>query len=144
MTSEAGRAEVAAVRAEQLEKEQRIEEKEKKKAAAAAETSARRITQGDNVEFKGPLHSHNKEGLQDIAFALRISLDGTKAALVDRINQHLDTHPELNTDSRFVGLYLSRSRGQKRAKPTDGIPANDRPTQRQRVTLQDVANVLAP
>jgi hypothetical protein len=87
------------------------EEKKRKKAEAAAQTAARRIAQGQNVEFKGALHSRNKEGLQDIAHALGISLEGTnlKATLVEQINSFLDNNPDLKDDKRFAGLFASRA-----------------------------------
>ena len=148
VTTDAGRAEIAAIRAEQLEREQRNDERQRKKAEAAAATLTRRITQGENVEFSGTVHGRNKEGLQDIAYALGLPLEGMKKTLVDSIKAHLDMHQEsLSTDRRFAGLYLSRARGQKRSRPADDESqpieaANIRPCPRPRRCLEgDVSNL---
>jgi uncharacterized protein YaiL (DUF2058 family) len=142
VTSEEGRAEAAAQQAEQLAKEKEAEDKRTQKAAAAAESQARRVAQGDNIEFKGSLLSRNKDALKDIAHALNISLDGTKNELNDRILGHLAIHPELKADKRFTGLYTTRARGQKRpldeTQPTDAAPP---PSQRPR--LADISNDLS-
>ena len=143
MTSEAARAEMAAAQAEQQEKEQVNEEKQRKKAEAAAQTTARRIAQGENIEFKGAVHSRNKEGLQDIAYALGLSLEGTKAVLVERINDYLDNNPQLKDDNRFARLFASRARGQKRTCPEDDS-VTTAPAQRPHRCLEDVINVPAP
>ena len=139
VTSEEGRAEAVAQQAELLAKEKEAEDKRTQKAAAAAESQARRVAQGDNIGFKGSLLSRNKDALKDIAHALNISLDGTKNELNDRISEHLAIHPELKADKHFTGLYITRTRGQKRpldkTQPTDVAPP---PSQRPR--LANISN----
>ncbi|KAG6914630.1 hypothetical protein DXG01_016215 [Tephrocybe rancida] len=48
--------------------------------------------------FSGAASSKNKTQLEDLAFALGVPLQGTKADAISRIDEHFDNHQELKTD----------------------------------------------
>jgi hypothetical protein len=141
VTSEAGRAEAEAARAEQLAKQKKAEETCQKKDAAAAETMLRRAKQQGTALFGGPLTSKKKEELQDILHALHLPLDGTKAALTTRISEHLDRCPDLAENAQFVGLFVSRSQARKRPQSIEDTDTDVPEPPSQRLRLQDTGNV---
>ncbi|KAJ3014172.1 hypothetical protein NUW54_g1376 [Trametes sanguinea] len=49
-----------------------------------------------------------KEELQEIAFALGLTIAGKKAELIEAINACLDAHSEYANELKFAGLYLNR------------------------------------
>ena len=58
-----------------------------------------------NKPFTGALSLKSKSDLQDIADALDLLEDGMKADILGQLNNRFDSHPELQTDLRFVGLF---------------------------------------
>jgi len=68
------------------------------------------------VVFSGRLSSKKVENLRDIAYALAISEEGTKEALITSIKSNLEAHPELRQNPRFAGLFSNR--GQQRSAST--------------------------
>ena len=75
----------------------------------SAERLARRATNSEI--FTGTLTSKTRPDLQDIAHALSIRTDGKKQELVDRINGHATSHPEVKENPRFSSLFVQRGRG---------------------------------
>jgi hypothetical protein len=73
--------------------------------------------EGNTMVFTGSLSSKNMTDLQDLASALHLSMDGTESDLLERIKAHLEAHPDLKTDDRYLDLFGRR--GQKRQAPTD-------------------------
>jgi len=69
--------------------------------------------------FTGSLASKNKGDLQDIAGALKLSDNGTKDALIQRINSFFDSNPLQRDCPRFSGLFHRASR--RRPQETDMI-----------------------
>lgn len=76
--------------------EQRAKERETARTAAAASGT-----------FFGALSSKSKPDLEDIAAALGLPFDSMKAELTRTIRDHLDHHPELADNERFLGLFTS-------------------------------------
>ncbi|KAG6809833.1 hypothetical protein H0H92_014587 [Tricholoma furcatifolium] len=70
--------------------------------------------------FTGALMPKKKQDLQEIAVALKISDQGTKDDLMNRIKRHLDTNPDLEEDPSFAGLYGTR---RKRSLQPQPLPA---------------------
>lgn len=61
--------------------------------------------------YSGSLQPKKKYELQEIALALRLSGQGTKDDLVQRITKHLDMRQdELEEHPTFTGLYSRRKR----------------------------------
>ncbi|QRW23187.1 hypothetical protein RhiXN_08223 [Rhizoctonia solani] len=56
-----------------------------------------------------------KATLQDLAYVLRLLLEGINQELVERIDAHLVSNPALAQDRRFASLYT----GAKRAEIAD-------------------------
>jgi hypothetical protein len=59
-----------------------------------------------NRIFIGQISSYKKGDLHALAVALVLSDKGTNAELMSRIKDHLDQHPELQSNQRFSGLFL--------------------------------------
>ena len=91
----------------------------------------RRQQMGESEIFSGSLSSKKKADLQDIAHALHLPMDKTNAELIASIGDHLKTHPELQDNPRFTGLFLRR--GQKRSAPEND--ENEPPPIRRRIEL---------
>ncbi|KAF9455670.1 hypothetical protein BDZ94DRAFT_1179501, partial [Collybia nuda] len=62
---------------------------------------------GNSFVFTGSISSKNKSVLQDIASSLNLSIDGTKAILVQQIQDHFTAHLELKEDDCYIGLFGS-------------------------------------
>jgi hypothetical protein len=61
--------------------------------------------------YSGSLQPKKKIELQEIALALRISHQGTKEELVQRITKHLDfNQSSLEDNPTFTGLFSRRKR----------------------------------
>ncbi|KAI0038912.1 hypothetical protein FA95DRAFT_1577934 [Auriscalpium vulgare] len=91
------------------EKERKDEaSKQQKEKAKDAQLVARAL--GTTV-FSGSLSSKKKDELEDIAAALGLSEDGLKADIQDRIQRHLEMHPQLAENPRFAELFTSMARG---------------------------------
>ena len=106
------------------EKDAQDEAKAKAKEQAAADKRAkadeRQRQRGFlTAPFTGNLASKRKEDLKDIAWALSLSVDpkATNADYQRLINEHLDRFPALKEQDRFRGLYASRSKTKRPARP---------------------------
>ncbi|KAL0577177.1 hypothetical protein V5O48_004816 [Marasmius crinis-equi] len=81
--------------------------------------------------YTGSLQSKKKSELQSLASDLRLSDDGTREELQQRIKKHLDAkQSKLEEDARFVGLYGRRRKGsaqpEKRSEPiAESTPVKD-------------------
>ncbi|KAF5376096.1 hypothetical protein D9615_007756 [Tricholomella constricta] len=67
--------------------------------------------------FTGALMPKKKSELQEISVALRISDQGTKDDLFNRIKRHLDLNPDLEEDPSFAGLFTNRRRRSAQPQP---------------------------
>ncbi|KAF8064105.1 Rft protein-domain-containing protein [Lyophyllum atratum] len=71
--------------------------------------------------FTGALMPKKKSELQDIAIALRISDQGTKDEILNRIKKHLELNPDLEEDSSFAGLFGNRRK--RSVQPQSSVPS---------------------
>lgn len=78
------------------------------------------------MEFSGGLSSKKVAELRDIAYALGLKDDGTKAVLASLIKVHLNSHPDLQINPQFAGLFPG-SRAQKRSAPSASKNENTAP-----------------
>ena len=107
-----------------LEKDAQDDAKAKAKEQAAADKRVKaderqRQRAFLTAPFTGALASKTKEDLKDIAWALSLAVDSkaTKSDFQRLINEHLDQFPALAEQDRFRGLYTSRSRTKRPARP---------------------------
>lgn len=109
MMSDAARQKFAEEDAKRAGKKQKAgaakQRKLEKEVARRAQRDA--LINGTEI-FKGRLSGKSKAELEDIATALSLSADGTKAEIVQRIKEHLDSTPDLRHSQRFSGLYPMR------------------------------------
>ncbi|KAJ8074893.1 hypothetical protein AAF712_015574 [Marasmius tenuissimus] len=79
--------------------------------------------------YSGSLQAKKKSELQSIATDLRLSDDGTREELQQRIKKHLDAkQSQLEEDPRFAGLYVRRRKGSVQPTPTpvaESTPVKD-------------------
>jgi len=85
-------------------------ERQKQKDADAAEQDQQVIVDSMSRIFVGRLSSYKKGDLRALAVALVLSDKGTNAELLSRIKDHLDQHPELQSNQRFSGLFPKQNR----------------------------------
>ncbi|GLB44125.1 hypothetical protein LshimejAT787_1600550 [Lyophyllum shimeji] len=71
--------------------------------------------------FSGALVPKKKSELQEISIALRISDQGTKDELLNRIKKHLEINPDLEEDPSFAGLYGNRRK--RSLQPQVSVPS---------------------
>lgn len=106
------------IRAEDAAKEAKEAEKAAEKAQRIheAEESRQRQREGNasTIIWRGAWRNRSKADVRDLAFALELSMDGTKNELMKRIQAHLDKAPALAHDKRFEGLYIPVARGRRR------------------------------
>ena len=105
LTSAEGKRLAAEKEAERVAKMQKKKETEMVRKEKEAERDQQRQAQGPNAPFMGSLSSKNKPDLQEIAAALGLSEDGTKNALMQRINACFNSNPLLHDGPRFSGLF---------------------------------------
>ncbi|KAF9065799.1 hypothetical protein BDP27DRAFT_1154916, partial [Rhodocollybia butyracea] len=55
--------------------------------------------------FTGSLNSKLKEDMKDLAWVLKLDLDGNNDVLRTRIKSHFEEHPELVQDPRYRGIF---------------------------------------
>jgi hypothetical protein len=87
------------------ERERVIEEKDKQKEAESAECARKVADDSLNRIFTGRITSYKKDDLRALAIALSISDKGTNNDLSARINNHFQANPDLQRNSRFLGLF---------------------------------------
>lgn len=121
LTSAEGLAEWDEEKKRRAEKKSKDEAVASRKIVAEAATKARREAAGNTQVFSGSLTGKKKEDIEDIAIALGLPAEGTKDALIQGISAHFGSHPELNTNNRFVGLFTSLARGSKRTAHAAGL-----------------------
>ena len=105
LTSVEGKRLATEKEAERVAKMQKKKEAEMLQKEKEAERDQQRQARGPDAPFIGSLSSKNKPDLQEIAAALNISEDGTKDALIQRINACFDSNPLLRDGPRFSGLF---------------------------------------
>ena len=75
-----------------------------------------------NKSFSGALQPKKKSELQDIALALRLSDQGTKEDIQNRIRTHLDKHQSnLEDNPVFTGLFGRRKRSVQPQAPSRSV-----------------------
>ncbi|EGN93340.1 hypothetical protein SERLA73DRAFT_78648 [Serpula lacrymans var. lacrymans S7.3] len=94
------------------EKEWKAAEAKAKKDAKAAEHQVQMSLLDGTEVFNGALSGKAKLDLQLIATALNLSADGKKQEVLDCIKTHFQENPDLETNSRFSGLFGARTRRQ--------------------------------
>jgi hypothetical protein len=80
-------------------------EKEKQKDATTAEREQHIGSDALNRRFNGWISSYKKDDLRALALALSISDKGTNNDLVARIKDAFKTQPNLQKNSRFLGIF---------------------------------------
>ncbi|KAG8919711.1 hypothetical protein FRC02_001427 [Tulasnella sp. 418] len=111
------------MRAQQAEKDdaqREEEEKNQRKKEEAEQRQRQREEQAPTRIWKGSYKNLKKDELQDLAYALKLDLSGTKLELVARISDHLSRTAECIEDPRFRGLFPNAD--------VAGILAASRPT----------------
>jgi hypothetical protein len=115
----------------------------RRKQQAAESEQQRRDRPADqpSSSFTGALNSKKKPDLQEIAGALNLSEDGTREALILRINTFFEQKPDRRDDPQFLGLF---NRASKRRAPASENPTPDisnlQSLQRDPLTM-DILNV---
>jgi hypothetical protein len=105
LTSAEGKRLAAEKEAERVAKMQKKKETEMVRKEKEAERDQQRQARGPDAPFMGSLSSKSKPDLQEIAAALGLSENGTKDALMQRINACFDSNPLLRDGPRFSGLF---------------------------------------
>jgi len=94
-------------------------EKELAKSLEAAACDKRIVEAANSRIFGGSLSSYTrKEDLVGLARALQIVDSGTNPELKERIQRHLDNHPELADNERFTTLFNRRRTRHMPVPPT--------------------------
>jgi hypothetical protein len=111
------------VRCERQEAEEREKAAQKQarmegRQAEQAEQQRRREERKADEPFVGSLNNQRKAGLQDIAYSLRLNIEGTVEDLKSRINTHFEEHEELRTNSLYIHLFPQLARQTRQAAPT--------------------------
>jgi catalase len=105
LTSAEGMKLAAEKDAERIAKAQKKKESERRRKEKEVARDQQRQARPPDQPFSGSLASKNKGDLQEIAAALNLSEDGTKDALVLRINAYFDSNPLERETPRFSGLF---------------------------------------
>jgi hypothetical protein len=109
LTSAEGKRLAAEKDAAHVAKAQKKKDAERlRKEKEVARDQQRRAHPSDEP-FVGSLASKNKADLQEIAGALNLPEDGTKDALIQRINSFFDSNPLQRVSARFSGLFNRRT-----------------------------------
>ena len=112
ITSGAGLVEFNKQLAAQKDKKKKQAEAKQKREALAATKRAERDARGPTLAFRGSLAPKNKDDLTEIITALVIPMEAgkkfKKEELIEIIQTHLNTHPELKDNPRFTGLFGGR------------------------------------
>jgi hypothetical protein len=98
---------------ERLAEEARKDAERNAKEVEQAERQRQREARDPSLPFTGSLKNKNKDDLKDIAFSLKLSMEGTNTELVSRIESHFISHPDLRQQLVYAGLSLSNSRGRR-------------------------------
>lgn len=85
LTGRKGRAEVKAAEEQQAAKKKKTSEAKEARTLKQAQEHVARAARDRNEPFRGSLSSKKKAELQGVAYALQLSLDGTKETLVAKI-----------------------------------------------------------
>ena len=110
VTSRDLRAQFNQDNAERQERADAAAERQRQKEADAAEQDLQVVEDGMNRIFVGQLSSYKKGDLRALAIALVLSDKGTNAELMTRIKDHLDEHPEIQSNQRFSALFPKQNR----------------------------------
>jgi hypothetical protein len=109
LTSDTAMEKACADREAEQQKEQKALEKRQMRVVKDDERQLEREGIAGTKIWGGVWKSRNKAEVLDLAFALGVSMSGTKAQVTERIQARLDSVPELAHDVRFTGLYPSAS-----------------------------------
>ena len=107
--------------AEEKEKAAQKQARTEARQAEQAEQKQRREERDPDEAFIGSLDGQKKAGLQDIAYSLRLDIEGTVKDLKSRINTFFEEHRELHTSPRYIGLFpqlAQRNRQAAQPAPT--------------------------
>ncbi|KAJ7235030.1 hypothetical protein B0H12DRAFT_992622, partial [Mycena haematopus] len=88
-----------------------------------------RAALGDTAVFRGALSSKTKAQLKDLAYALKLSMDGTAKELNSRITEFFDKNETTREDPRFVGIFnhVSNSASNAAAGPSHSTTSYSTP-----------------
>jgi hypothetical protein len=96
------------------------------------------VEDGMNRIFIGWLSSYKKGDLRALAIALALSDKGTNAELMTRIKDHLDEHPEIQSNQRFSALFPKQNRLAQDANANALINATLLPTRNGKHLMRSV------
>jgi DDE superfamily endonuclease len=122
VTSRELRAEFDQEDAQRLERERVAAEKQRVREAGAAKQELQVADDAVNRVFTGKISTYKRGDLRALAIALGIADKGTNADLSSRIKDHLDQHPDLQSNARFSALFIKTSRASQKSVaplPTD-------------------------
>ena len=98
--------------AAQKGKKEKLAEAKRKQEVLMATKRAERDARGPTLGFRGSLTPKNKDDLLEIITALVIPMEAGKKSkkeeLIEIIQMHLNTHPELKDNPCFTGLFGGR------------------------------------
>lgn len=89
-----------------------------------------RQTRDPDAPFTGLLTAKNKDDLMDIAWAVKLPEDGTKAVLFERIDKYFRHHTAERESPKFAGLFTRGPRGRRAAAPATNDNAPQASTSR--------------
>jgi len=126
LTSAEGKRLAAEKDAEHAAKAQKKKEAERLRLRKEKEVARdqQRRARPSNEPFIGSLSSKNKADLQEIAGALSLPENGTKDALILRINAFFDSNPFQRSSPQFSGLFNRRA---PRRCPQETMAENPHP-----------------
>jgi hypothetical protein len=145
ISTQEGRAEAAKQKAAREVKAQKAEESQRRKDKAKADMRTRRAQEGRlGMMFTGTLSTQRRTALQDIAWTLGLSEDGTRDDLITRIKAFFDKEENrhLFEDQRYSGLFTKRlSKRPLATMSADNVPEI---TSHQHLRLNDAPSFPYP
>jgi hypothetical protein len=129
-----------------LEKTRKAEEGLQKKRDAQVKVQARHAWEGhDGMVFAGSLNTQKRPALQDIAWALQLSEDGTGEVLITRIKEQENSH--LRDNNRFKVLFgkqpTNRRTAEEETRPVPDPSNNTHPDDNLQIRFMDSSSMTS-
>ncbi|EUC61658.1 hypothetical protein RSOL_404490, partial [Rhizoctonia solani AG-3 Rhs1AP] len=85
-----------------------LEEKAQQRRSEEARRERERAEGAHSLTWSSGWRNKRKEDLKDLCYALELSMEGTRDAMVKRIETYLAEKPEIVGDNRFRALFASK------------------------------------